>query len=152
MSNVMTSKGHKILQRKLVALKQKREQLVEEMELARQEGDLAENSAYHQLRETVAMVNQQIGDLEVQLDDVKIVQNSNPNKVGVGVRVTVKVADKEKVLDVVGDGESDPLKGRISHRSPLGKQLMGKMVGDIVEITTPRGTSKYLIARIETIS
>ena len=152
MTNLFTRQGYINLKKKLASLRKKRSQLVREMEAARQEGDLAENSAYHQLRETVAMVNDQIGDLEAQLDDVKIVQNSNANKVGIGVRVTVKVAGKEKVLDIVGDGESNPLKGRISHRSPLGKQLMGKTVGDVVEIATPRGLNKYLIARIETIS
>ena len=147
----MTSKGYDLLRHKLAALKRKKKRLVKEMELARQEGDLSENSAYHQLRETIAMVNQQIGDLEIQLNDVKVIKSTNINEVNVGVRVTLKESDKEKVLDIVGDGESDPLSGRISHRSPLGGQLMGKTVGDVVEISTPRGVSRYLIARIETI-
>ena len=151
MTNVMTAKGHEMLKRKLASLKKKKSHLVQEMELARQEGDLAENSAYHQLRETVAVVNQQVEELERQLYGVKIVRNGRGDRVSIGTRVTVKVNGRQRILDIVGDGESDPLRGRISHRSPLGKRLMGKAIGDIIRVETPRGISEYLIAHIEAI-
>lgn len=149
MSNKLTKTGFEKLKEKLEGLVLKRKGLVEEMELARQEGDLSENSAYHQLRNTITLITSQIGDLEEKLADVKIVQKNNNGLVEIGSLVLVRVGGSEKELEVVGDGEADPLKGRVSYRSPIGASLMGRKKGDSVKIKTPGGVIEYRLLAIK---
>lgn len=149
MKNILTKTGYRRLKQKLARLKSKRSRLIEEMELARQEGDLAENSAYHQLRETVTIITQQIQELEEKLADVEIAENSGNGKVAVGSRLLVEVNGKKKKLEIVGDGETDPLNGKISYQSPIGSQLLGRNQGEVVKIETPSGVIEYRILAIE---
>jgi len=148
MKNILTKKGYQQLKKKLAELKARRAQLVAEMELARQEGDLAENSAYHQLRETVTIVSQQIENLERKLADVEIVEAKTNGQVGVGSRVLVEVRGQQKELEIVGDGESDPLNGKISYQSPIGARLLGRQAGELVAIETPGGKVEYRILKV----
>ncbi len=152
MTVLLTKKGYEALKKKLAALQKKRAKLVREMELARQEGDLAENFAYHQLREAVTMVTQEIEDLEAKLAQAKVVANGSAGAVSIGSRVTVEVNGQERVIEIVGDGESDPLKGKISYQTPLGKALLGKKAGDKAILETPGGQKEYRVVRVEVIS
>jgi len=130
-------------------LRRKKKRLVEEMELARQEGDLAENSAYHQLRESVDLVSRQINEIEQQMVNAQIVSGRNGNgRVDIGSRVVVETGKKRKMFEIVGNGEADPLTGRVSYRSPVGSSLMGKKKNDIVKIKTPSGETSYRIIEI----
>lgn len=149
MKNILTKTGYQQLKKKLARLKSKRSKLVEEMELARQEGDLAENSAYHQLRETVTIITQQIEELERKLTNVEIAEDSDDGKVSVGSRILVEVNGKERKLEIVGDGETDPLNGKISYQSPIGSQLLGRSQGEVVKVETPSGIVEYRILAIE---
>ncbi len=152
MATILTPQGYQALKEKLARLLRRRKKLVEEMELARQEGDLAENSAYHQLRESVALLGQQIENLQEQLSGAKVIARSKNNRqVEIGSRVTVAVAGRQRVLEIVGDGEGNPLQGQISYRSPLGRQLLGKKIGEVVVVTTPRGEVNYRIVTIQPI-
>jgi len=151
MKNILTKTGYEQLKKKLAKLKGKRAELVEEMELARQEGDLAENSAYHQLRETVTIVTQQIQDLEKKLANVEIAENNNDGKVAVGTRVLVEVNGRKRELEIVGNGETDPLNGKISYQSPIGSQLLGRKQGEVVKIETPGGTTEYRILTVKSV-
>ena len=152
MTVLLTKKGYEALKKKLAALQKKRAKLVEEMELARQEGDLAENFAYHQLRETVAIANQEIEELEKKLAQAKVVASGAADVVGVGSRVTIEVDGQERVIEIVGDGESDPLKGKVSYQTPLGKALLGKKPGEGIVLETPGGRKEYRVVRVEVIS
>jgi len=149
MRNVLTKAGYEKLTKKLEELRARKVELVKEMELARQEGDLAENSAYHQLRETVTIVTQQIEQLDSKLDGAVVAKNNNKNKIGVGSCVVVAVNGEKRELQVVGDGETDPLNGKVSHQSPIGSALMGKKVGNVVSIETPGGVVKYNVLEIK---
>ena len=144
----MTKTGYEKLTKKLEQLRARKVELVKEMELARQEGDLAENSAYHQLRETVTIVTQQIEELDSKLDGAVVAKNDNKNKIGVGSCVTVAVNGEKRELQVVGDGETDPLNGKVSHQSPIGSALMGKKTGETVLVKTPGGVVKYKVLGI----
>lgn len=148
MKNILTKKGYQNLKLKLSELKKEEERLVKDMETARQEGDLSENSAYHSLRENLTIVRNQIGDLENLLSDVQISEKNGNGKVGVGNQVVVKVNGKEKEIQIVGDGEADPLKGKISYQSPIGSSLMGHKKGETVKVETPSGTNEYKIIEV----
>ncbi len=151
MKNILTKRGYTQLKKKLAELKARRAHLVEEMELARQEGDLAENSAYHQLRETVTIVSQQIQELERKLINVEIAESNSDGRVAVGTRVLVEVNGQKKELEIVGDGETDPLNGKISYQSPIGSRLLGRSQGEVVKIETPSGVVEYRILAVKSV-
>ncbi len=148
MKNILTKYGYKKLKRKLRKLKKERDRLVKDMEEARQEGDLSENSAYHNLRENLTIVRNQIGDLKQRLSNVEITEKNGDGTVGVGNQVTVEVNGKTKEIELVGGGEADPIKGRISYESPIGSALLDRKVGETVEVDTPGGTSEYKIIEV----
>ena len=147
--NKLTKAGYKNLSRRLEELVEKRQELVGKMELARQEGDLSENAAYHQFREMVAMTTTQIAETENRLNGAQIVENNGNGHVDVGSQVTVNVKGREKVLTIVGGGESDPLRGKISYQSPIGAGLMGKKKGESALIEIPSGTIEYKVVDIQ---
>ena len=151
MKSVLTAVGLEKLQCQLNLLRKKRARLVEEMEMARQEGDLAENSAYHQLREDVAVVTSQIEDLEDKLAGAKVIDGtgSDTDKVDIGNKVKVEVNSIVRNFEIVGDGEADPLNGKTSYQSPIGSGLLGKKKGYLVKIETPGGMIEYRILEIE---
>lgn len=132
----------------LEKLKQEYEQLVkkerpalsERLKLAREAGDLSENADYESAREKQAFVEGRIVELAQMLKKVEIVsQSSGARKVGVGGKVSLLAGGEKLEFELVGAPEADPLKGRISYESPLGKALLGKAVGEIVTVETPAG-------------
>ncbi len=149
MKNIVTKIGYRKLRKRLEELKSRRAELVKEMELTRQEGDLAENSAYHQLRETIILVASQIDDIGQKLVHVEIAEKNNNGVVEVGSELVVEVNGQVKNLQIVGNGESNPLKGKISYQSPIGAGLLGKKRKAVIKIKTPRGTIEYRILEIK---
>jgi len=149
MANKLTKSGYESLAKKLAGQRAKREKLTVELEELRTDGDLTENSAYHQMRETVAIVSEQIEQLQEKLADVKIVEKNGNGVVGVGSKLTVSVIGKTKELEIVGAGEADPLKGKISAESPLGQELLDKKSGAKVFVQTPAGEIEYRILKVE---
>lgn len=150
MTNIVTKTGFKKLNDQMDLLRERRAKLIIDLEEARLDGDLAENSAYHQIRETVAIVDQQIDELIEKLSNVDIADdNGGGNVVNIGSKIVVDVSGEKKELEIVGNGESDPLAGRISCESPIGSNLMGKKMGDTIEIETPIGMVRYIIVDIK---
>jgi len=149
MASILTQTGLEKLKRALGCLGKKRAHLVQEMEAARQEGDLAENSAYHQLREDVAVVTTQMAEVEEKLIGAKVVKKTTNGAVNIGSKVKVQINGLVKDLEIVGDGEADPMSGKTSYQSPLGACLIGKKKGESVEIEAPAGKIQYLILEIE---
>ena len=148
---IMTSEGFARLKKQLSEWKKKKKELVEEMELARQEGDLKENAAYHQLRDTVSLLTQQIEELEGKLKRAKIVApvNGKNDKVGIGSIVSLEIAEEKKEFKIVGDGEGRVENGEISYRSPWGKALLGKKKGERVVIEVPAGRIEAKIVDVK---
>lgn len=147
--NIFTKEGYEKLKKKLQGLEEKRKGLVEEMELARQAGDLAENSAYHQIRETVSLVSSQIDKIESQMVNAQIVSGKNGDGViDIGSKVVVEVESQKKNFEIVGNGEVNPLNGKVSYQSPIGSSLIGKRKGDTLKVKTPSGETEYRIIEI----
>jgi transcription elongation factor GreA len=150
----LTTTGLKSLQGELSELKNvKRPQIVERVAYARDQGDLSENSAYIQGKEELNFIDGRISELEEIVNQAKIVDTSKTDnhKVEIGNKVTLKMYNKdgEHTFHVVGEWEADPKQKKISHESPLGKALIGKQKGDIIEVEAPAGTIKYTIIKIQ---
>jgi len=130
----------------------KRPKIVERLSDSRQAGDLAENSEYIQAKEELSFIDGRISELENVLNNAVVINNNHRNcrQVSLGCRVTVETSNKNnQVFWVVGEWEADPTSKKISYTSPLGKSLLGKKVGEAVEIEAPAGKIVYTITKIE---
>jgi transcription elongation factor GreA len=130
----------------------KRPQVVQRVAEAREMGDLAENAEYAAAREELSFIDGRIEELEELLKQVIIITDQitdTANQVKIGSQVTVKYNGKETIFNVVGEWEADPAEKKISHESPLGKALIGKKIGDKVDVTAPAGKIKYTIIDIK---
>jgi transcription elongation factor GreA len=130
----------------------KRPQVVNQVAASREMGDLAENAEYTAAREELSFVDGRIEELEEILKKVIIITdqaNSSTNQVKLGSKVTVRHNGNKTVYHVVGEWEADPAEQKISHESPLGKALLGKKIGETVEVTAPAGKVTYTIVGIK---
>ncbi|MHC6181412.1 transcription elongation factor GreA [Clostridium sp. JNZ X4-2] len=150
---VMTYEGIRKLEQELENLKTvKRKEITEKIRMALSFGDLSENSEYDSAKNEQAFVEGRIVQLENMLKNATIVDEDEipPDIVNVGSIVKVKDYDLEEEVEylIVGSAEADPINNKISNESPVGKGLMGKREGDILEIQIPDGVSKYEILSI----
>lgn len=147
----VTKKGLESLKKELNLLKnEKRPQVVDRLSFARSQGDLSENSDYHNAKDELDFLDGRISELEDVLSNAVVVaSNGDSSHVSVGVSVTVKANGTENTFNIVGEWEADPMKKKISHTSPLGQALVGKKVGEEVEVEAPAGKIKYEIISIE---
>lgn len=128
----------------------KRPKLVERLAFARSQGDLAENSDYTNAKDELEFLDGRIAELEHILKTATVVgKKRKVNEVAIGTKVTLKVNGKEHEYHVVGEWEADPVKKKISHESPLGQALVGKKVGEEVEVEAPVGKVIYKILAIK---
>lgn len=117
---------------------------------ARELGDLSENSEYAAAKQDLSFMDGRILELEEILHNAKLISNNHAkNLVDVGCKVTVHIGGKQEEFMLVGEWEADPKEKKISHESPLGKALMGKKVGEKVEVEAPAGKLIYKILGIE---
>lgn len=146
----LTKEGLEALKTELADLRDvKRPKLVDRLSNARSQGDLSENSDYQSAKEELEFLDGRIDELEEVIKGASVVPVSKAGGVGVGTKVTVKVGGSEVVFNVVGEWEADPMQKKISHESPLGKALIGKKVGDKVDVEAPAGKVAYEILAIE---
>ena len=119
---------------------------------AREKGDLSENAEYHAAKEEQVRVNNKIQELQVTLANARILDDKNLDTSKVLIFSTVKIKNlkfkKEETYTLVSANEADYKQGKISVESPIGKGLLGKSVGDIVEIDVPAGKLKLEILEI----
>ncbi|BBC72756.1 transcription elongation factor GreA [Altererythrobacter sp. B11] len=150
----MLAEGYEKLTADLKALRQERPRIVDAIEEARAHGDLSENAEYHAAKERQGQVEAQIAELEDRVSRAQIIDPTtlSGDRVVFGATVTVlDDAEKPQRYQIVGQAESDAKKGRISYDSPLGRALIGKQVGEEVEVTVPSGDRFYLIEKVEFI-
>lgn len=127
----------------------RRTDIAESIRSARELGDLAENSEYQSARADQERNEARISELNNILQSVDIIEKpKSGSKVQLGSKVTLKGAKANKEFQVVGTVEADPLEGKISDESPIGKALLGKKLGDSVEIKTPAETVVYELIAI----
>jgi len=147
---VMTKEGLNHLKNELTELtSNKRPEAVKRLADARDLGDLSENSEYAAAKQDLAFIDGRIAELEDIIHAAKVITSHSKGQVDVGCTVTIHVNGKEDVFSLVGEWEADPMQKKISHESPLGKALMGKKVGDKVEVEAPAGKVLYKILQIE---
>ncbi|MBU2632776.1 transcription elongation factor GreA [Patescibacteria group bacterium] len=146
----LTKQGLEDLKKELEELKNtKRPIILERVSGARDMGDLSENAEYSAAKEELAFTDGRIEELEELLKQVVIIENGNGSSIiALGSKVTVNVKGKKEDFMVVGEWEADPKEKKISHESPLGKALIGKKVGEIVEVEAPAGKMKYTIVSV----
>lgn len=150
---VMTYEGVKKLEEELEYLKTvKRKEITEKIKVALGYGDLSENSEYDEAKNDQAFNEGRIIQLENMLKNAVVVDESEipTDKVSVGsiVKVMDYEFDEEVEYAIVGSAEADPMNFKISNESPVGSALLGKKVGDVVEVTVPSGVSKFEILEI----
>lgn len=150
----MLAEGYEQLTAELNSLRQERPKIVDAIEEARAHGDLSENAEYHAAKERQGQVEAQIADLEDRVSRAQIIDPTtlSGDRVVFGATVTlVDENEKPNKFQIVGQTEADAKAGRISYNSPLGKALIGRKVGEEVEVTVPSGDRFYLIKKIEFI-
>lgn len=126
-----------------------RSEVAERIKTAREFGDLSENAEYQTARQEQEKHEERISELEHILQNVEIIKAPKGNSsVRLGSRVKLDGNGRSKEFQVVGTVEADPLEGKISDESPIGKALIGKKVGDEIEIKTPVETATYKIVSI----
>jgi transcription elongation factor GreA len=150
----MLAEGYERLTADLKVLRDERPKIVEAIEEARAHGDLSENAEYHAAKERQGQVEAMIGDIEHMVSRAQIIDPTmlSGDKIVFGATVTLlDENDKPIRYQIVGVTEADATKGRISYNSPLARALIGKQVGDDIEVTVPAGERSYHVDKIEFI-
>lgn len=150
---LLTGDGIKKLEDELHLLKSvKRREIAERIRTAIDFGDISENSEYEEAKNEQAFIEGRIITLEKMLRHARLIDTSDvpPDTVAVGSTVILKDQNTGDELEytIVGSAEADPDNDKISNRSPVGKALLGKKVGEIVEVKVPAGTNQYMILDI----
>ena len=149
----LTKEGLKELKDELELLQTKKHpDLIERVARARSFGDLSENTEYSNAREELSFMEGRIEELEELIAKAKLIRirtrGAENNVVKLGCKVTVHADGSQHTYEVVGEWEADPKAKKISHNSPLGKALLGKKLGEKVEIEAPAGKIIYTIKKI----
>lgn len=149
----VTKQGFEELKQELEDLEKiKRPQVLERVSSARAMGDLSENSEYTAAREELNLIDGRIEELGDIIKKAELIEEGAAKKssknVQLGSKVTVSVNGKKEIFNLVGEWEADPHDKKISHESPLGKALIGKMVGEKIEVEAPAGKILYNIVEI----
>ncbi|OPL07834.1 MAG: transcription elongation factor GreA [delta proteobacterium ML8_F1] len=133
-------------------LVEKRQEIAEKIKAAREFGDISENSEYDEAKNEQAEIEAKILKLEMIVKNAKIIEESSAKKgiIDVGSKVIVLDVEynEEETYAIVGSTEADPYENRISNVSPLGSALIGKKVGDVVEVPVPAGVISYKVVNI----
>jgi transcription elongation factor GreA len=151
----MLAEGYEKLQTEVRHLKTvERPSVIEAIEVARGHGDLSENAEYHAAKERQGQVEAQIADIEDRLSRAMVIDPKTLSGDKVVFAATVHLLDEDDkpvTYQIVGQTEADARVGRISYNSPLGRALIGRTVGEEVEVTTPSGDRYYSIEKVEFI-
>ncbi len=150
----MTAEGLQRLEAELKVLKSvERPAIIKAIATAREHGDLSENAEYTSAREKQSFIEGRIAELEDIISRTEVIDFSRLTGTIIKFGATVRLADEdtdEKVkYQIVGPYEADLAKGRISITSPIGRALIGKTVGDTVEVQTPRGGKSYEVVGVQ---
>jgi transcription elongation factor GreA len=150
----MTQSGYDRLQEELKNLKHvDRQDVIRAIAEAREHGDLSENAEYHAAKERQGFIEGRILELEDKISRAEIIDVSKLSGSDIKFGATVTLIDEDTEenhrYQIVGEDESDIRQGRISITSPLARALIGKMVDDMVEVTTPGGSKAYAVIEVD---
>ena len=150
---IITDEGLRRLEEELEDLKTvKRKEIAEKIKVALSFGDLSENSEYDEAKNEQAIIEGRIAEIESQLKNVHVLDESELNTevvhIGSKVRIREVGTQEDEVYKIVGSTETDPQNGRISDESPIGKAMLGHAAGDVVEVLIPAGAVSYELVEI----
>lgn len=144
----ITEHGKRELENELAELKGRRGEVADKIAAARDFGDLSENAEYDAAREAQGLLETRITEIETILQSASIITADGSSVVALGSTVDLEASGKTVTYMVVGPVEADPLEGKVSNESPIGQALMGKAVGDMVTISTPKGELVYTVVAL----
>jgi len=145
----LTPEGLEKLKKELHFLKDiKRKEIAEKLKTAISFGDLSENASYQEAKEEQAFLEGRISEIEETLKNTTVQKKEKTGWVQIGSVVFVSSNSHKEKFEIVGSNEGNPLEGKISYNSPLGKVLLDKPEGANVEFETPGGRVKYRILKI----
>ena len=150
----MTAGGYARLQEELKRFKTvERPAIIRALEQAREHGDLAENAEYTAARERQSFIEGRVGELEDKISRAEVIDVSKLSgktiKFGAKVTLIDEDTDEKLIYQIVGQDEADVKRGRLAITSPLARALIGKNVGETVEVNTPKGEKAYEIRRVK---
>jgi transcription elongation factor GreA len=149
----MTAEGFSRLQEELKRLKSvDRPAIIRQIAEARDHGDISENAEYHAARERQGFIEGRLMELEDKIARAEVIDVTKLSGKAVKFGATVTLADEETdekmIYQIVGEDEADISAGRLSVTSPLARALIGKGVGENVEVSTPRGSKSYEVVKV----
>ena len=155
--NILTYAGLQKLEEELHDLKvYRRKEVAEKIKEAREQGDLSENAEYDAAKDEQRDIEARIEELEKLLKNAEVVVEDeiDLDKINVGCKVKVRDLefDEDMEFSIVGSTEANSLQNKISNESPVGQALIGKKVGDIVDVETQMGTIQYQVLEIQRVS
>ena len=148
-----TKQGYQDLVDELKFLKRtRREEIKEQIAVARGFGDLSENAEYDEARNEQAKVEARIQELEALIENAEIIDETNMDVRSISLGSVVKLYDEdfdeEITYSIVGSNQADPLEKKISDQSPIGRALMGKKAGESVTVTAPAGELHFKVLEV----
>jgi transcription elongation factor GreA len=151
---ILTKHGQEMLEKELADLTNvRRKEVAKRLKEAKDFGDISENSEYEDAKNEQAFIEGRISEVQHILANAEVVSDprGKKDKVKLGLTATLRDMETRKVQDfrIVGSYEADPDLMQISHESPVGQAILGKKVGDIVEIELPHGSLKYRVEDIK---
>lgn len=147
---LLTQEGLTKLNEELkLLINDKRKEVIERIREAAAHGDLSENADYAQAREEQSFIEGRIQEIEDMIKNAEIITASTQHSaVTIGSTIRVRVDNSEKTYTIVGSNEANPLEGKISNESLVGRALLGKKIGERVTVTTPAGEKEYEVTGI----
>ena len=151
---ILTKEGYEKLKQEIEYLStEKRREVADRIRIAREFGDIAENSEYDDAKNEQALVEHRIALLEERLLSARVIEKRDIAKdvVSVGSKVKLRDMGAGKTVEyrIVGSAEANPAEQKLSNESPVGKAIIGKKKGETVQVTAPRGSLKFKILEIK---
>jgi len=143
-----TESGFIKIKKEFADLSAKRPAFVEELSRARDMGDRSENAAYKFARRRLSSTDSRMRFLKRLVENAKVVKPAQTEYVEIGSVVKVNNGNEDIIFYIVGEYEADPMAKKLSYKSPVGRALLRKKVGDSVKISVPTGTIEYKILEI----
>lgn len=155
--NILTYEGLRQLEDELQDLKvNRRREIAQKIKEAREQGDLSENAEYDAAKDEQRDIELRIEELEKLLKNAEVIveEDIDLNKISIGCKVKVYDMDYDEEMDfrIVGSTEANSLQNKISNESPVGHALLGKSIGDIVDVETQAGVIQYKVLEIQRVS
>ena len=151
---ILTREGYEKLKQEIEYLSSdKRREVADRIRVAREFGDIAENAEYDDAKNEQMLLEHRIATLEERLKAARVIQASEVSSdvVSIGSRVKLKDIDANETVEyhIVGSAEANPTEHKLSNESPVGKAIIGRKKGEVVEVSAPRGSLKFEILNID---